>query len=123
MYQNTNLDEDGLRRFPWGPDFDDDGDGALQFAIGGTDHADDNPSNSGTTGDGTFTVGETYPLGASTGPTGIATADFDNDGDLNLVTTNQNSDSVGVLLGNGDGTFAAQPPLKDRVRRRKRFGR
>ena len=106
-----DLDEDGLRRYPWGPDFDDDGDGALQFAIGGTDHADDDPSSSGTTGDGTFTVGETYPLGASASPTGIATADFDNDGVLDLVTTNQDSDMVSVLLGNGDGTFAAQPPL------------
>ena len=107
-----DLDEDGLRRFPWGPDFDDDGDGALQFVVGGTDHADDDPSSSGTTGDGTFTVGDTYALGASAGPTGIAAADLDNDGDLDLVTTNQNSDSVSVLLGNGDGTFAAQPLLE-----------
>ena len=107
-----DLDGDGLRRFPWGPDFDDDDDGELQFVIGGNDHADDDPSSTGTTGDGTFTVGDTYPLGASAGPTGIETADFDNDGDLDLVTTNQNNDTVSVLLGNGDGTFTAEPPLE-----------
>jgi hypothetical protein len=107
-----DLDEDGLRRFPWGPDFDDDGDGALQLAVGGNDHADDDPSNIGTTGDGTFTVGDTYDLGTDAGPTGIATADFDNDGDLDLVTTNQNNDTVRVLLGNGDGTFTPQPPIE-----------
>lgn len=106
-----DLDEDGLRRFPWGPDFDDDGDGALQLAVGGNDHADDDPSRTGTTGDGTFTVGDTYDLGASAAPTGIATADFDNDGDLDLVTTNQNNDTVSVLLGNGDGTFTPTTPI------------
>lgn len=106
-----DLDEDGLLRFPWGPDFDDDGDGALQLAIGGNDHADDDPSSIATTGDGTFTVGNTYDLGTSAGPTGIAAADLDNDGDLDLVTTNQNNDTVSVLLGNGDGTFTSQPPI------------
>lgn len=106
-----DLDDDGSRRFPWGPDFDDDGDGALQLAVGGNDHADDDPSSTGTTGDGTFTVGDTYDLGVSAGPTGIATADFDNDGDLDLVTTNQNNDTVSILPGNGDGTFAAQTPI------------
>lgn len=37
----------------------------------------------------------------------IATADVNNDGDLDLVSVNNGSSSVSVLLGNGDGTFQA----------------
>jgi hypothetical protein len=35
----------------------------------------------------------------------VAVGDFNHDGALDLVTANQNSHNVTVLLGNGDGTF------------------
>src|ERR1022692_2427685 len=38
-------------------------------------------------------------------PTSIVTADFNRDGNLDLVTANWNSSDISVLLGNGDGTF------------------
>jgi hypothetical protein len=38
----------------------------------------------------------------------IATADFNQDGKLDLVVANYGSNTVGVLLGNGDGTFQTQ---------------
>jgi type II secretory pathway component GspD/PulD (secretin) len=41
-------------------------------------------------------------------PTGVATADFNGDGKLDLAVTNQGDATVSILLGNGDGTFGAQ---------------
>jgi len=40
-------------------------------------------------------------------PIGIASADFDGDSNQDLVTANYAAGTVTVLLGNGDGTFAA----------------
>jgi len=41
-------------------------------------------------------------------PTGAASGDFNGDGKLDLTVTNQGDATVSILLGNGDGTFAAQ---------------
>jgi len=57
-------------------------------------------------GDGTFQGQVTYPTG--TGPNDIAVGDFNQDGNLDLAITNGNFGSgttVGILYGNGDGTF------------------
>jgi hypothetical protein len=42
-------------------------------------------------------------------PFSIAVADFNGDGNADLVTANAHSNDVSVLIGNGNGTF--QPPL------------
>ena len=57
-------------------------------------------------GDGTFQPVKTFPSGAPTGywPSAVAVADMNKDGKLDLVVANYLS-NVGVLLGNGDGTF------------------
>ena len=52
-----------------------------------------------------FTPAVSYPAG--TNPQEIVTADFNNDGRLDLATCNTGSGSVSVLLGNGNGTFQA----------------
>ncbi len=59
-------------------------------------------------GDGTFAAMVTYPVGVQ--PVGIAIADFNGDGieDITVGNTGQASLTEGVLLGKGDGTFAAQ---------------
>ena len=44
-----------------------------------------------------------FPTGNS--PRSVALADFNQDGKLDIVTANQNSNNVSVLLGNGNGTF------------------
>ena len=67
-------------------------------------------------GDGTFRPAVNYSVGEA--PQSVAVADFNKDGNLDLVVANQIGDSVSVLLGNGDGTFqpamtfaTAQDPL------------
>jgi hypothetical protein len=44
-----------------------------------------------------------YPVGKN--PTSVATADFNQDGVTDLITTNIGHNSLSVLFGNGDGTF------------------
>ena len=61
-------------------------------------------NNSNSVGCPTFSYGAAYAL-SSAPHFSLATADFDNDGKLDLVVTNAGSNSISVLLGNGDGTF------------------
>ncbi len=64
-------------------------------------------------GDGTFQAAVNYSSDPSSiGPSGVALADLNGDGDLDIVVTNQatgdkgtSDPSLGVLLGNGNGTF------------------
>jgi len=51
-----------------------------------------------------------YPVSYASGgnaPVSAAVADVNGDGKPDLVVANGNSKNVGVLLGNGDGTFRA----------------
>ena len=52
---------------------------------------------------GQFLENNFYPGGAGT--IGIATGDFNGDGKVDVVLANSTDHSVGVLLGNGDGSF------------------
>lgn len=47
-----------------------------------------------------------YDVGSM--PAGLATGDLDGDGNVDIVSANVLSQDVSVLLGRGDGTFAAQ---------------
>ena len=49
---------------------------------------------------------QSYPVGKS--PTSIHTADFNEDGFFDLLTSNIRGDSLSLLLGNGDGSFRPQ---------------
>lgn len=58
-------------------------------------------------GDGTFTAAPTNPA-AGTSDVGVATGDFDGDGNLDLAVSQYGAattDAVAILCGNGDGTF------------------
>ncbi|MEM7307596.1 MAG: VCBS repeat-containing protein [Planctomycetota bacterium] len=61
-------------------------------------------------GDGTFAVTASYDTGED--PFGLATADVDLDGVLDIATANNYSLDAAVLLGVGDGTFG-EPVLYD----------
>jgi len=52
-------------------------------------------------GDGTFTLGDSIPVGNE--PFSVAVGDFKNDGHLDLAVTNESDDTVMVFLGDGSG--------------------
>lgn len=63
-----------------------DGDGALQQS-------------------GSFSVANILQGQLAAAPFGIVTGDFDNNGDVDIVTSNIGTNNVSSLLGRGDGTF------------------
>ena len=78
-----------------------DGDGLLDVAITSTtDFVQIMMGN----GAGGFTVGQRVIVG--TRPIHVRAADFDLDGITDLATINQDSKTIIISLGNGDGTFA-----------------
>ena len=54
---------------------------------------------------GTFATQNAYPTGSE--PRGLVCADFDGDGDVDVVTTSNSPAAAALLRNNGDGTFAA----------------
>ncbi len=85
-------------------------DGKLDLVVAGSDGG--NPSVGIVSvllgiGDGTFQPAVTYDTGVSAGgwANSVAIADFDGDGKPDLVVANYPDNTVGVLLGKGDGTF------------------
>ncbi len=56
-------------------------------------------------GNGTFQTHADHATG--TGPSSVATADFNSDGKPDLAVANSTDNTVSVLRGNGDGTFQA----------------
>jgi hypothetical protein len=83
------------------------GDGKLDLAVGSGD-----PSATGSifvllgNGDGTLQPQTTWSTGATGNqPLALFTGDFNNDGKLDLISTNSSGNGISVLLGNGDGTF------------------
>ena len=59
-------------------------------------------------GTGTFSVYGSYSAGTGTKPSGIVAADFNNDGNLDVATTNAGNNTATVLTGNGTGFLAVQ---------------
>jgi hypothetical protein len=56
-------------------------------------------------GNGSFAEAVLYSTGTGSDPTAIAIADFNNDTYLDLAIANSETSNVGILFGNGDGTF------------------
>jgi hypothetical protein len=56
-------------------------------------------------GDGTFATQNTYSTGAYSGPRSAAVGDFNSDNRLDVAVANSNGNTIGVLLGYGNGSF------------------
>src|SRR5207237_8863525 len=62
-------------------------------------------------GDGTFQTPLTAALPANSLPDAIVAGDFNRDGRTDLAVADTSTNEVSILLGNGDGTFRALPPI------------
>ncbi|CAF3155869.1 unnamed protein product [Rotaria sp. Silwood2] len=59
-------------------------------------------------GNGSFIKQSVYSTGIHSSPISIAIGDFNGDNNLDVATANSRSSNIGIFLGNGDGSFAAQ---------------
>ena len=59
-------------------------------------------------GNGTFTEKVTLSTGSDSNPAAIVLNDFNRDDHMDLAVIHQNTNNIGVLLGNGYGTFSEQ---------------
>src|SRR5262249_17354436 len=59
-------------------------------------------------GNGNFSIVNTYSTGQDSGPFCVVIGDLNNDDRLDIVVSNLDAGSVGVLLGYGNGTFEDQ---------------
>ena len=57
-------------------------------------------------GNGTFEDQKNFSTGSDSGPNDVLVADFNHDNQLDIVTANWNSATIGILLGYGNGSFA-----------------
>lgn len=98
------------QRNPWGVaagDFD--SNGLFDLAVPNAGSTDDtNVRVFLGSGDGSFAGAGDY--GAGNQPRAVAAGDWDGDAALDLVVANYSSNTVSLLLGNGDGTFRPADP-------------
>jgi hypothetical protein len=59
-------------------------------------------------GDGNFSNITTYPTGDGSGSFSIASGDFNKDSWIDITVDNRYSQTVGVFLGSGNGSFSSQ---------------
>ncbi|CAF3807942.1 unnamed protein product, partial [Rotaria sp. Silwood1] len=60
---------------------------------------------------GYFASQMTYPTGHGSAPRMVVVGDFNNDNQLDIAVANFGTNSIGILLGNGDGNFSNQTAI------------
>ncbi len=80
------------------------GDGKMDFVV--ANGGDNNLWLYFGKGDGTFNLPVILPVTLGLSPVWVATADLRGIGKLDLVVAEADSNSLGIFLGNGDGTFS-----------------
>ena len=88
-------------------DFDDDGD--IDAAVPNANGA--NVTVLLNDGDGTFTTAPGSPVETAGTPRGLAVGDFDGDGLDDFAVTEDQTDTVRIVLSDGDGTFTSNTPI------------
>ncbi|MGB0600416.1 MAG: FG-GAP-like repeat-containing protein, partial [Rubripirellula sp.] len=87
-------------------DLDDDGD--LDLVVGNSaENTSEGVSVLIGKGDGTFNTPADVATGHNSRPEDLVLADFNQDGHLDIATASGGSDTLGVLLGTGNGTFSS----------------
>lgn len=86
-------------------DLDNDGDLDIALTVNGDDAFDEIVVLLNN-GNGTFGGATMYGVGGF--PSGIAAADMDLDGDIDLICANRSSEDCSLMRNNGDGTFLAE---------------
>ena len=82
-----------------------DRDGKIDLAV--ADQGSNNVAILRGNGDGTFGTPTFFPCGSDVQPSALVAGDFNLDGNLDLAVANAFSPHLAVLMGRGDGTFAA----------------
>ena len=59
-------------------------------------------------GNGTFASQKTYSTGKDSSPNGLAIGDLTNDTILDIIVANRESNTIGIFLGRGNGTYTQQ---------------
>jgi predicted Zn-dependent protease with MMP-like domain len=62
-------------------------------------------------GNGSFDNGTIYSTGDGSSPQFVSIGDFNSDNILDIVVANNDSNSIGIFMGYGDGTFTEQIPF------------
>jgi Ca2+-binding RTX toxin-like protein len=81
------------------------GDGVLDMVVANV--GSDNVSVMLGDGHSGFTAASGSPVAVGSEPSSVALGDLDGDGHLDIVAANNGSNTISVLLGNGNGGFAA----------------
>ena len=85
------------------------GDGILDLAVADKTSGNVNVLLGDPANPGLLLSAVSYVSGIS--PTALVAGDFNSDGKLDLAVLNSGGDNVGILLGNGDGTFQTGSPV------------